>query len=248
MDNTIENHSVHLWRIFVPDLLSQVEKWLQVLNPIERARAERFHFAIHRDRFIVSKAVLRFILAFYTNIDAAAIEFREGKQGKPYLSHNPFNLQFNVSHSHDTAVYALATQTEIGVDIEKMEPKFSEGVAERFFSKKEYTELMKLSPNERTKAFYHLWAGKEAIIKTLGGGLYVPLADFSIDLHEISQSIAFSYQQQQYHYYLEHFFAYPDYQAAFATACAVNAIQHWQWTLNGAEKISDLVHKSHRQP
>jgi len=233
----IKKHSVHLWRVFVPDLLPQVENLSFILSRDEIQRAARFHFDEHRNRFIIARAVLRLILSLYTRIEAKNLIFINGQRGKPFLSHHLSHLQFNVSHSHDMAVYALTSDTEIGIDIEKIEPDFSEDVAERFFSSSEYAEFSKLPQDKKIVAFYHLWAGKEAIIKALGEGLYVPLDEFSLDAQKKIQRINLTHQQHEYHYHLEYFSAHKQYQSAFATAQHVNHLDHWQWSANGPVRI-----------
>ncbi len=226
----IKKHSVHLWWVFVPELLAHVEQFSRILSADEMNRALRFRFEEHRQRFIIARAVLRQILQLYTERSASDIVFLQGERGKPYLQDNPLDLQFNVSHSHDMAVYAFTTQAEIGVDIEKIEPRFSDGVAERFFSQDECRELSKLPEDQRITAFYHLWAGKEAIIKALGEGLFVPLTSFSVDLQQQKQKIMLQHRAHEYVFHLEYFAAHPEYQSAFATAQSVEDIHHRQWT------------------
>lgn len=221
----IEEHSVHLWQACVPELLSQIPAFSALLDENEIARAKRFHFDEHRERYIVARAVLRHILSEYTEILPDKIEFVLGPRGKPYLKENKWDLQFNVSHSHDQVVYALTNHLEIGVDIEKIEPHFDVEVAKRFFSPKEYAELMVLPEEKRISAFYHLWAGREAVIKALGEGLYAPLADFSLDLSKEAQTI----QLINDDYHVEYFFVDEQYQAAFATPHIIQKVIHQQW-------------------
>ncbi len=226
----LEPHSVHLWQAVVPELFVHINDFSSILNAAEIQRAERFHFALHRERYIITRAMLRHILSCYTGIPAMDITFNTGKHGKPYLADN-VNLQFNLSHSHDRVVYAFTAHAEIGIDIEKIETRFNEKVAQRFFSASEYAALTHLPEQEKITAFYHLWAGKEAIIKAVGEGLYLPLASFSIDLPKKKQIVYLDRQQEKY--YLEYFIADSGYQSAFATTQVVETVQRWQWTVNG---------------
>ncbi len=230
----IEKHSVHLWQVFLPDLLPQIEDFSRILNADEIKRAQRFRFDEHRHAFIVARGVLRQILSLYLQCDAETIAFTLGTRGKPYLSDAATQLQFNVSHSHDMAVFALTRASEIGVDIEKIEPRFNEGVAERFFSAEEYAALSALTNDKKISAFYHLWAGKEAIIKALGEGLYAPLSEFSVDISKPVQTIQILHQQKNYPYHLEYFSAHENYQSAFATLEPVKQIEYWKWTVDGS--------------
>lgn len=231
----MEEHSVHLWQAFLPDLLVQLDDFSLLLNENEMERANRFHFEQHRSRFIIARAVLRHILSLYTDILPADIRFDLGPRGKPYLNQNKLDLQFNISHSHDMAVYAITKQAEIGIDIEKIEPNFNEDVAKRFFSAKEYAELLDLPESERINKFYSLWAGKEAIIKALGEGLYAPLADFSLDLFTNVQTVEIIHHRKMYQYHLQKFSVQAEYASAFATSQNINNIFYWQWGQEGLE-------------
>lgn len=232
---TIDAHSIHLWRVVLKDLVAQEKELLSLLSPDEVQRAERFRFDIHRLRYLTARAMLRKILSLYTGIAAEKIIFSYGQRGKPYLRDNPLNLQFNLSHSEDMAVYALTRQDEIGVDIEKISASYKEGVAERFFSKQEYLQLTQLSKQDQIVGFYRLWSRKEAVIKALGEGLFAPLADFSVSAQEKIETLVLTHAQKEYSYHLESFNVHPDYQAAFATSQKVETIFYWEWTAEGPQ-------------
>lgn len=232
----LEPYSVHLWYVVLPELFSHVEALSLLLSVEELQRAERLHFKLHRDRYIVARAVLRQILSLYTQIAPEKILFKQGEKGKPYLQLNPLHIQFNTSHSHDLAVYAITTHAEIGVDIEKVENKKSnEAVAKRFYSDVEYAELMHLAESERISAFYRIWSAKEALIKALGQGLYSPLSAFSVDFQKVEQTVVLSHDYREHHYHVNYFSVDPAYQAAFAVEQVVLTTRHWQWTETGFE-------------
>jgi len=180
---------VHLWHVILSDFFGQKEELIVLLNEEERRRAYRFKFEIHRNRFIVARAMLRKILSSYTQKSPEEIEFIYGNRGKPYLHDNLTQLQFNLSHSDDCAVLAITQQTEIGIDVEKAKTDYHSGVAKRFFSTQEYNELMQLPLEQQAYAFYKIWVKKEAIIKVLGEGLYASLADFSVQWEAKNETI-----------------------------------------------------------
>lgn len=231
---TLPPNHIHLWQVFLPDFLPQLPSLTPLLNPEETARAQRFKFDIHRNRYIITRALLRKTLATYLSCDAAEIHFTKGEHGKPYLQDNPTQLQFNVSHSHDAAIFAFAHHAEIGVDIEKMEEEFDEAVAERFFSLDEYAQLKALPSAQKNEAFYRFWSGKEAVIKALGKGLYAPLKEFSLQLIHNPQNITVA----QHTFHLEHFAAFKDYQSAFAVQQRVEQITRWAWNASGQHLMS----------
>ncbi len=90
------------------------------LSSDELARAARFHFERDRTRFSVARAALREILAHYLGTSPAEIAFVYGDHGKPALAPPYGDLRFNLSHSHDLALCAVARGSEVGVDVERI--------------------------------------------------------------------------------------------------------------------------------
>lgn len=224
---SINQHSVHLWRIVLSDFFSQVSELSSILSDDEIVRANRFKFEIHRQRFTVARSMLRRVLSHYLTVSPEDIEFHYGHRGKPYLLNDPAHLQFNLSHSDDMAVVALTINHEIGVDIEKVEPGFKNDVAKRFFSVNEYQTLMALPQEEQTVAFYRIWSKKEALIKALGEGLYAPLDAFSVSPREGIETVSIQHDSKLIQYHVQNFFVHDDYPAAFATDQAVKNIEYF---------------------
>lgn len=234
---SIKSQAIHLWRVRLTDLVNQEERFLELLSPDEVQRANRFRFPQHRNRFILARGILREILGLYTSRQPQEIAFDYGPRGKPYLKNNDLELQFNVSHSDDVAVYALSQNAEIGVDIQKIEAGHHESVAKRFFSAEENKQLQQLPEEERAEGFCQLWACKEALIKAVGEGLYVSLGDFSVALHEQSQWITLTHDQHTQTFYLENFVAFPEYKAAFAVSQKIQEQKYWEWTALGPQLL-----------
>lgn len=228
---------MHLWRALLTDFVTIEHILHQLLHADELYRAQRFRFPLHRQRFIISRALLRKTLSLYTGTPPESINFTYGPHGKPYLDTNPLRLQFNVSHSHDMAIFALTVNKEIGADIEQVENRFKEGVAKRFFTDQEFSELIELPENQRASAFYRIWSRKEALIKALGEGLYGPIKDFSISLKNEAEPILLHYDKRDYQFAIHSFQTHPDYQAAFATEIPIEEINHWQWTQSGPQAL-----------
>jgi 4'-phosphopantetheinyl transferase len=151
------------------------------LSEDERQRAGRFHFDIHRQRYVLARGLLRAILGHYLDVEASAVQLAYGPHGKPAVMGAP--LRFNLSHSEDLAVYALARELELGVDVERIRPMpDADGIARRYFSPAERAQLYRVSPDRFAQAFFHCWTRKEAYVKALGGGLSVPLDGFQVSL------------------------------------------------------------------
>jgi 4'-phosphopantetheinyl transferase len=157
----------------------------KVLSPDELERAERYRFDQHRNEFILTRAVLRRVLAPYTAQSPESLSFAYSAQGKPALNNGPPDLRFNVSHTEGLAVLALVRDREIGVDAEKIRPQpDAQKLAKRFFSAEEQRFLGKLSGDELQRAFFRCWTRKEAYIKAKGEGLSIPLHAFDVSLEE----------------------------------------------------------------
>ena len=142
----------------------------EILTEDERARAERFYFERDKHRFVVARAGLRTLLAEYPDLPARAVPLEYGPAGKPCLP-SSFGLEFNLSHSQDAALFAVARHA-VGVDLEAIRPvQYALSVAERFFTPAEIAGLRLQPPERLSEAFLRFWTRKEAYLKASGHGL-----------------------------------------------------------------------------
>lgn len=152
-----------------------------ILSTDELARADRYRFDSHRDRFMFFRGILRTIIGEQLGINPKDICFQVAPGGKPYIAGSW--LRFNVSDSQDWTLIAVTREREVGVDIEAVRPEVaSSGIAERFFAAGERAALAALGPEDRTRAFFTCWTRKEAYLKARGSGLALPLASFEVTL------------------------------------------------------------------
>jgi len=81
-------------------------------------------------------------------------------------------LKFNLSHSADLALIAIAADAEIGVDLEfiREQSDWAE-IARCFFSAAEVYHLNTLPSHLHAHAFFSCWTKKEAYVKARGEGL-----------------------------------------------------------------------------
>jgi 4'-phosphopantetheinyl transferase len=175
---------VHVWRIALDLPPESVAALAELLAPEETVRAQRFYFERDRRRFSVARGTLRSLLALYRGLDARAIRFAYGPQGKPALAEagSP-PVCFNLAHSHELALVALTRGLEVGTDVEHIRPRESaEGIVERYFAERERSALSQVPPHEQQMAFYRCWTRKEAYMKALGTGLNLPLDSFDVSV------------------------------------------------------------------
>ncbi|HDQ72891.1 MAG TPA: 4'-phosphopantetheinyl transferase superfamily protein [Chloroflexi bacterium] len=182
---TLRDDQVHVWQAALEQPPDVLDCLAQALSPDELTRAECFHFARDRRRFIVSHGVLRVILGNYLRIDPRQVQFRYSAQGKPYLAEGMRDdaLRFNLAHSHELAVYGFTRGREIGIDLEHLRPLTdAEEIVARFFSKRENAEFRSLPEGLKLEAFYNCWTRKEAYLKATGDGLGRALDTFDVSL------------------------------------------------------------------
>jgi len=116
------------------------------LTPDERTRSARFQFERDQQRFIVARGVLRDLLGRYLQIQPGKISFVYNAFGKPDLGPEFANrLKFNLSHSAGLALIAIATASDVGVDLEYIRAQSDYAdIARRFFSAAEVDYLIAL--------------------------------------------------------------------------------------------------------
>lgn len=175
---SLQPGDVHVWRLVLDQPL---EGFLEILQPDEIDRANRFYFEKDRKRFVIARGFLRVLLGRYLQSDPKQLMFSYGAYGKPWLPE--ISLRFNMSHSHSMALYALTEGREIGVDVEHVRADFtSDDIARRFFSPFEVESLCGLPDEERVEGFFRCWTRKEAYIKATGRGLSQALDGFDVTL------------------------------------------------------------------
>lgn len=182
---SLDSGEVHIWLILLGEERVCLKCCETLLSSDEVNRALRFKFDRDRRRFLVSHAGLRSILAAYLTASPRELEFSLGPNGKPKLAPiaGKETPQFNLSHSHEAALLAVARRRAIGVDVEYVQEAFSFAeVAQRFFSPKELAVLATLPKRLQRKAFYKCWTSKEAFLKAKGTGLSGKLDEVDIVL------------------------------------------------------------------
>jgi 4'-phosphopantetheinyl transferase len=139
-----------------------------VLTADELLRAGRMRAEEQRSRAIVTRAMLRKLLARETGRKPEEIAFSVGPHGKPRLDDTSAGVRFNLSHSAGLALIAIAHDVELGVDVEEIRQRSDlRGVARRVFTEAE-REAVEVGGEV---AFYRHWVAKEAFVKATGRGI-----------------------------------------------------------------------------
>jgi len=179
---SLEAGTVDVWRVALDQPDDKLDRFQRMLEPDELNRASRFHFEKHRRHFIMARGFLRAVIGRYLEMQPEALRFSYGAYGKPALA-SEHALRFNLSHSHEVALLAVALGAELGVDVEHIRADFaSEEIARRFFSRAEVEVFNALPKDEQVAAFFRCWTRKEAYIKAIGKGLSQALDAFDVTL------------------------------------------------------------------
>jgi 4'-phosphopantetheinyl transferase len=173
MDLThICDDEIHLWIVQL-DRSPINDSW-HLLSADEQKRAGRFRFEVDRVRFANGRSALRRILGGYLGAPPELLRFQYNAHGKPALSQSPGAIHFNVTHSREIALIALARNIPIGVDLEAVRNDLSIGdLAEGVLSRRELERFRTTTPDAQQLEFFKTWVVKEAFLKAIGKGLSV---------------------------------------------------------------------------
>jgi 4'-phosphopantetheinyl transferase len=156
-----------------------VKRMLALLSAGECARAARIkHYEAWR-QFVLTRGLLRMMLAHCTGAVPETFAIEDGGGEAPHLTHNPWELHFNVSHSNDCVAVAVGGEA-LGVDIERIDQAGDwSPLAWVCFHPEERAYLDALPRAERAEAFAEIWTRKEARIKATGEGFRADPSRFS---------------------------------------------------------------------
>ena len=186
---------VHLWLARCDDIVDPVllARYSQLMSEAEIERQQRYRFERDRHRDLIARALVRTTLSRYAAIPATEWRFHKGGHGKPEIEAPPLPLRFNLSHSKDRVVCAVALHHDVGVDVEYTERRNDVlAIARHYFSPREIEDLFAKPEQHQREAFFDYWTLKEAYIKARGEGISLGLAKFSFLLQQQAIAISFA--------------------------------------------------------
>ena len=162
-----------------------VSEYFELLDEQEQGRVTKYKSSKRSNEFIITRGLLRKIIATLFSISPVSFRFKYTDKEKPFLTTDIFDvpLSFNISHSYNNAIIAIGLDRDLGVDIEKIRHNINfKKLAERFFSQKESQNLNNYPDEEIPSVFFSCWSRKEAFVKALGDGISFGLSDFSVSI------------------------------------------------------------------
>jgi 4'-phosphopantetheinyl transferase len=179
----LNSNDVHIWTITLDNPPLPITELTSFLSEDEQKKSDRYKFDTDRNKFIICRGMLRMILSKYINTDPKSLNFEYTDKGKPSLTNS--ELSFNLSHAENLAVYGITMNKNIGIDIEYLQKKSSfEDIAKRFFLPQEYAQIKQLPEQDKSRAFFYIWTGKEAYFKATGEGISAGLDQIEISLND----------------------------------------------------------------
>ncbi|MCI0492201.1 MAG: 4'-phosphopantetheinyl transferase superfamily protein, partial [Planctomycetes bacterium] len=182
---------VHVWNVPIPKQMAPGDERWTLLRRDEQEQAECFRVEDARHRFIAGRSALRRILGHYLGLLPQDVELDDDPYGKPRLApsqhgiHLASEVRFNVAHSGELALVAVALGCEVGVDVERLrQVKHVEQLARRFLHPAEADSVMEADVPARANAFLRCWTRKEAVLKAIGAGIHFPLDRFHVLVNE----------------------------------------------------------------
>ena len=173
---------VRVWCLRLERNAARVAAWLAALPAEEQARAARFRQPDDAARVVLGRTALRRVLGVRLGCSPAAVSLVPGPNGKPVLPPESPPWEFNLSHSGDWLLLALAWRRRVGIDGEAWRDLGYATLAERAFAPEERAALAAAPAAERAATFFAVWTRKEALLKARGLGLGAfPLDEFAVE-------------------------------------------------------------------
>lgn len=142
-----------------------------VLDSAEQVIASKVRSKNRHNEYVHIHGLLRYQLGLILNHPPERLVINRSQTGKPYLGDYP-KLVFNISHSAEHFIIAIATDCQLGIDVECIRPRKNiRGLVSKCFAQVEQDYWNQLSEPEQIKAFYQFWTRKEAFVKATGHGI-----------------------------------------------------------------------------
>lgn len=211
---------IDIWLTFIDDIQNEYLLWqyYPLLTEEEKYQYTLFRFDKDKRRYLVTRALVRVVLAKYAPIEPNQWIFSTNPYGKPKISNvDPLakHLSFNISHTDGLIIVGVSLDNAIGVDTENIQTiKAPREGLESFLAPSEIEILSQLPSTDYQARFFTYWTLKEAYIKARGEGLSLPLQNIIFQITEkkhISANFHPSCNDDPLHWHFWQFEVHADY-------------------------------------
>lgn len=166
---------VDAWCLPLRPESAALDRWRATLSDDERAEAARRRVA--GPAWTAARGALRVILGLYLGEPPTALAFAREPLGKPHLAGRDAP-QFSVAWREDLALIGVASDRDVGVDLEReREDADVTALARDHLSLLEQAAILRAPPERRRSVFFEAWARHEARRKLHGLALEDPLPE-----------------------------------------------------------------------
>lgn len=169
---------IYATQLNTSDTLDKYDFILSCLTYEKRKRVLSLKQRQDQLRSLKGEWLARSLLSTILSLPLKKLIFELNNYGKPYIK-EPGGIYFNISHSGDWIVCAIASE-KIGIDIERIE-SIDFSILSTCLSKNEMEYLYSKPAENQLLLFYDLWTLKESFYKCIGEGFFIPLNSISID-------------------------------------------------------------------
>lgn len=230
----LSENRIDIWRTPLDLPRQQIDEFMSLLSPDEKARARRFKVERKYREYIITRGMLRRVLGRVLQQDPSTFVFEYTEHDKPHLdmNWNGMPVCFNVSHSHQLTLIAATLVHRLGIDVEYVRRNVEfKKMAGRFFSAQEARDLNGYSEADLPLAFFACWTRKEAFVKALGDGIAFGLDEFSVSVDPSNREVSLATHWDPGaagRWTLQNIPAGPDYIAALAAAGRNLDVRYWE--------------------
>jgi 4'-phosphopantetheinyl transferase len=164
--------TAEIWYAWVAANVGAIEDLTaSVLSAGERERLGRYRDASAAARYVVTRALVRSVLADRMAMSAADVPISQTDFGKPVVAGA---VHFNVSHSGDLVLMAISADRAVGIDVERRRTvdRVAALVARWLTSPEQASVAERMAAGaDPSDAFLRVWSLKEARLKALGVGI-----------------------------------------------------------------------------
>jgi 4'-phosphopantetheinyl transferase len=167
---------ISLWYGVVNYTPSLYQHCWQQLDANSQQRAQHIKNPSLQQRHVIIHGQVRQILANLLQQSPQLLTITTNSYGKPYLVNHP-QLAFNLSHTGNVFVLALAWHCQVGIDVERSDHPRDQltGLVQKCFAKEEADYWQQLPAHQQLASFYQFWTRKEAFVKATGFGISLGL-------------------------------------------------------------------------
>lgn len=175
--------SVDLWWVPVPDITvtKLYERYSSILSENEQQRFLTQRLPKGQLQFLLTRIVLRHLFSVYhVGHHPGYWRFGKSETGRPQVDRAQSSLEFNLTHTDNILLIAVANSGSPGIDAERL-GRFVDvsAIASRYFSSTEAQQMLETAPELKNELFLRMWTLKESAVKATGLGLSRALRRFS---------------------------------------------------------------------